>query len=169
MSRAATYATCVMLAIMTVALSGCPSSGGITPTPGLIVQHGDPSVTAGEQAMLDRHDNTRAGAGAGALTANALLCQIAQDQANYLADTGQLTHEDASGGHAWDRANAVGYSYSQIAENVAYDQTADAVYTQWLNSSGHYDNIVNPIYTEVGVGVATRDIYQYWCVVFATP
>jgi len=155
----------LVFALSLLVMSACGGSDSV-PVPDGLIQHGDASVTAGEQDMIDRHNATRSTLGLNALTSNNLLNQIAQNHANYLADTGQYVHEDAAGGHVWDRADAVGYVYLSIGENVGYDQYADVLYNNWLGSAGHYGNIVNADFDEIGVGRATRGLYQYWCIVF---
>lgn len=155
----------VAFTVLVVLLLGCGGNDSV-PVPDALIEHGEPSVSAGEQQMIGRHNATRAAQGAGALAANPLLCQIAQDQANYMADIGEFTHEDMLGGRVADRAAAVGYAYVTIGENVGFDVSAEELYSGWLNSSGHLANIVKPEYTEVGVGRATRGIHQYWSVAF---
>ncbi|MBN2082651.1 CAP domain-containing protein [bacterium] len=157
--------TALLVIICLLWMSACGGSDPV-PVPEGLVQHGDATVSAGEQDMINRHNATRAAQGLAALASNDLLNQIAQNHANYLADTGQYVHEDASGGHVWDRADAVGYVYLAIGENVGFDQQAEVLYNNWLGSAGHYGNIVNPDFDEIGVGRATRGLYQYWCVVF---
>ena len=155
--------------IMTFAalvLSACGGSGDPVPVPNVLVTHGDASITAGEQEMINRHNTTRAGQGVSALAANAQLNQIAQNQANYMADIGQYQHADAGGGIVSDRATAAGYAWVTIGENVGFDMQAQILFDGWMNSTGHHDNILNPAVDEIGVGVATRGLYQYWCVDF---
>jgi uncharacterized protein YkwD len=159
------YATTLAVLVLGAFVTACPG-GDSTPLPDVLIEHGDSSVSAGEQSMIDRHNATRTTSGLGTLAVNALLCQVAQSHANYMADIGQITHDDAGGGRVYDRAPAAGYNYVLIGENVAYDISADAVYSMWLESTGHYENITRPGFSEIGVGVATRGIYQYWCVVF---
>lgn len=72
-------------------------------------------------------------------------------------------------GQSWgpsDRMTLTGGSgFSEVGENVAvFQQTAQAVMTDWMNSAGHRANILNPRYTHLGVGVdETRPM---WCQVF---
>lgn len=40
------------------------------------------------------------------------------------------------------------------AENVASGQQPNQVVAAWMNSPGHRANILNPRYTEIGVGFA---------------
>lgn len=68
-----------------------------------------------------------------------------------------VDHEGSDGSLPWDRARAQGYSYSAIAENIfAGSSSAQSIFNGWMNSPGHRDNMLNPTYTEIGVG------YQYW-------
>lgn len=157
--------TVTFASLLAVGLLGCGGSDPV-PVPDALIVHGDASVSAGEQQMIDRHNATRGAQGVGALTANNLLNQIAQEQANYMADIGEFTHDDAFGGRVYDRAETVGYVYTTIGENVGFDVSAEQLYSGWLGSSGHYAQIVKPEYTEIGVGQATRGLYQYWSIVF---
>ena len=49
----------------------------------------------------------------------------------------------------------VHYHYVQLGENIAYNQAgASAVVASWMNSPPHRENMLNPAFTEIGVGVA---------------
>ena len=50
------------------------------------------------------------------------------------------------------------------AENIAAgSNTAESVVNQWMNSEGHRNNIMNPDYTKLGVGMAKGGSYgTYW-------
>jgi len=154
----------VMLSIVAVACGG----NDPVPVPDALINHGDAALTAGEQEMINRHNTTRGDQGVAGLTANSQLNQIAQQQANYMADIGQYQHEDAGGGHVSDRATAAGYTWTSIGENVGTDMEAQALFDGWMNSEGHRNNILNAGFNEIGVGQATRGLYQYWCVVLGS-
>ncbi len=60
-----------------------------------------------------------------------------------------------------------GYDYSGAGENVAYGQeNAREVFEAWMNSEGHRENILNPLYTNIGIAVHQSDTL-YWCQLFA--
>jgi len=155
-----------LVVITLVSLTACGGGGATTPIDPVYL--GDPSVNTGEQDMIDRHNTTRTTGGLTAFTVNQTLCEVAQNQANYQAQTGQLTHQDASGDGVDVRATNAGYSWTSIGENVGYDTDSQQLYTNWLNSSGHHANIVNPSFVEIGIGRAQRGIYYYWSVVFGS-
>lgn len=60
------------------------------------------------------------------------------------------------------------HSRMGYAENVAYGQpTPQAVVRDWMNSPGHRRNILNPNYTQIGVGMAySGGGRPYWSQVF---
>src|SRR5262249_4947289 len=52
------------------------------------------------------------------------------------------------------RADFAGYTYSALGENIAYGYSGAAdVMQAWMNSAGHRANILNPLYTQIRVGV----------------
>jgi uncharacterized protein YkwD len=69
------------------------------------------------------------------------------------------------------RLQAVGYLYSNAAENVAWNQRdAQSVVNGWMNSSGHRANILDPNLKEIGAAMARSAKGEpYWIQVFGTP
>jgi uncharacterized protein YkwD len=142
-------------------LTGCPG-GGVIPLPG----GSDDSLAAAREAMIERHNDTRLGAGLDELAEDSRLDQIAQEQAEYMASIGDITHDDSNGNDVRARADSVAYDWILIGENVGYATSASTVYSLWLDSPGHYSNITQAGYSEIGVGRGESGGYQYWCVVF---
>lgn len=92
---------------------------------------------------------------------NVQLDRAARDYARFLAATNQFAH-DADGRAPEDRAIRAGYTYCQIAENLAlhlnssgFTSTALAELAMegWINSPGHRRNLLEPYVTEIGVAV----------------
>jgi len=86
-----------------------------------------------------------------------------------LARRDQLDHTGLDGRDPFQRIRAAGYTFRAAAENIA-SGNADIVATvrQLLNSPGHCQNIMSPLYTQVGVGHATSQSGQhYWTLDFA--
>ena len=50
-----------------------------------------------------------------------------------------------------------GVSYMYAGENLAQNTTAEKAFRAWMNSEGHRKNILNPNFTELGVGIASMD------------
>ena len=133
-----------------------------------------PTVTlpATQQAIVDLVNQARRQNGLSALKVNAKLVQAAQIHANDMASFNLMAHDlpgAALPGLA-DRARFVGYQYTSMGENIAYNfSDANSVMTAWMNSPGHRANILDPSFTEIGVGI-TLDSQgsPYYCQVFGS-
>ena len=71
-----------------------------------------------------------------------------------------ITHIRPNGSNPWG-----GYqgAYTYFGENIAGGlTTAEAVVTQWMNSPGHKENIMNGNFTTVGISCICNDGVYYW-------
>jgi uncharacterized protein YkwD len=127
-------------------------------------------LTPLEQSLLDAINQERTKAKLSALQTNPKLLQAARRHADDMARWDQLTHkiEDKD---LPQRLKEVGYTYRAIGENVAVNQqSAKEALEAWLVSKGHKENLLNPTYTEVGLGVSVSQTKMpYYAVIFATP
>ena len=122
-------------------------------------------------------NNERAKAGLQPLKLNDRLVDAAQDHSDDMAKDDFFSHTGVDGSSVSDRVKASGYQYSTTGENIAAGQTtAAAVVRGWMNSPGHRANILNPNYTEIGVGyeylqndTGSVNYNHYWTQVFGTP
>lgn len=76
-----------------------------------------------------------------------------------------------TGSHLDERAQEFGYDFVAIGENLAAGQaTPQQAMADWMDSPGHRANILNPNFTELGVGVRTGGEYHtYWVQEFGRP
>jgi uncharacterized protein YkwD len=74
-----------------------------------------------------------------------------------------VTHRDFSHGADFAaRISAVGFNWSNVGENIATGYaTPSSVVKAWMASTGHCQNILNPIYRDVGTGVSGNSIAGY--------
>ncbi|CAI2184018.1 15555_t:CDS:2 [Funneliformis geosporum] len=82
--------------------------------------------------------------------------------------TQTLTHDNPAGG-VGRRVLNTGYIYSFVAENVAVGYSTNqevGVMNLWMNSPRHRENILNPVFTNLGVAFCGG---TYWTQVFASP
>jgi uncharacterized protein YkwD len=116
-------------------------------------------------------NNERAAAGVGALTANAALDYAAFFHSKYQARKNTMSHTGSGGSNPGRRIAAEGYSAGTWGENVAYGYNNCAeVMVGWMNSPGHRDNILNPAFTEIGMGSAVAgNGAVYWTMDLAAP
>lgn len=104
------------------------------------------------------------------LALNDKLTAAAQRHSQDMATSHRMSHTGSDGSTMQARIDATRYAWSTIGENVAMGQpTAAAVMTAWMNSPGHRRNILNPAFTELGVGYARGGGQPYWTQVFARP
>jgi uncharacterized protein YkwD len=143
--------------------AGSTSTGSTTPSASQTKT--DVSVAQ----MLSMHNQLRSSLGLTQFKMNSTLTLIAQRQAAYNSSIGTIAHADANGGQCWDRATAAGYNWTTIGENLAFSTNPQHVYNLWVNSPGHYHNMVNPLFIEIGIGKVTAGGGEYWCTVFAHP
>ncbi len=106
--------------------------------------------------ILERTNAERVNRNLPALNLNTQLALAAQTHADDMARNKFLSHTGSDDSKLRDRIERVGYDWSAIAENVAYNQaSAEAVVTSWMESPGHRENILKTEVAEIGIGYAT--------------
>ena len=105
--------------------------------------------------MLASVNAARRKAGFNPLTGSSLLDKAAQRHAEDMLARGYFAHKSPAGTTVRERAQAAGYDWRTIGENLAYGQTSvPEVMETWINSPGHRKNILTASFAELGVGVA---------------
>lgn len=123
--------------------------------------------------MIALINNERANVGVAPLSGQSQLGNAARGHSQDMACNGFFSHTGSDGSTFAVRITRVGYSYSAAAENIAagYGDPASVV-AGWMGSQGHKDNMLNPNYTEVGIGyiyVAGSPYGVYWTANFGRP
>ncbi|MCR9160562.1 MAG: CAP domain-containing protein [Nannocystaceae bacterium] len=100
----------------------------------------------------------------------ALRC-AARVHSKDMVDRNFFDHTNPSGESPFQRMAEAGYSYSTAGENIAAgNSTAAATMQQWMDSDGHCGNIMNPDFTELGVGYYPGGQYGHvWTQNFGAP
>jgi uncharacterized protein YkwD len=104
---------------------------------------------------------------------HARLAEAAQRYADFIAGTDRYSH-DADGLGPAERAQAAGYEYCVVAENLAYVFSSTGFTTEaltlrlmdgWARSPEHRKNMLLAAATDVGVGVAqSQRTQRYYAV-----
>ncbi|MDO8548448.1 MAG: CAP domain-containing protein [bacterium] len=96
----------------------------------------------------------------GDVTENILLENAAQAKAEDMAVYGYFSHTGPDGKTPWQWIAESGYKYQYAGENLAvrFIDSKDVV-NAWMQSSTHRENIVKPVYTHIGIGVA-QGLYE---------
>ena len=154
-----------------VALQGAGRIGNAEPTEPPTPP--TPSVSAQQQQVLDLVNAERTARGLAPMRFSAQLNVAAQAHTERQASDGAIYHTDPQdGSNPGDRISRAGYAFSTWGENVAAGYpTPVAVMQGWMSSQGHCENILNPAFTELGVGFVTGGVRynQFWTQVFARP
>lgn len=108
-----------------------------------------------------RTNNLRGGQGLPRYRWNEQLAAAARSHANWLAAANRNCrlsdcHLDGAGNRARDRARIAGYPGERVHENVyaGSDSSADSAWQFWRNSPTHYQNLISPNNSEIGIGSA---------------
>lgn len=118
------------------------------------------SLEAEVHRLVNEH---RAGMGLAALDWNETIAVECRQHSEEMANTNTINHDGFN-----ERINKIGetISWSWAGENVAYNYSAEAVVTAWLNSPGHKSNIESNS-NLTGVGVAfDEDSVMYFTQIF---
>ena len=106
------------------------------------------------------------------VTLSGTLANVARGHASDMAEKNYFEHVDPAGQSPADRVRAVGYSEKLVGENIAYGpKSVDEVVQGWLDSPGHCENIMDPRFVEMGIGLAPGHVKRglYWVQVLAEP
>lgn len=126
------------------------------------------SHEAEAREVLRLVNEERAKAGIAPLTMSSELEAVAQMRAVEL--TALFDHTRPDGTVCFSAAGDFGLGYTSIAENIAAGQPdAASVMNSWVNSPGHYGNIMDPDLTHIGIGCIQYGYTKYWVQFFMTP
>lgn len=120
--------------------------------------------------ILQLVNQVRAEYGLPALSYNASLATAAQNHAGFIAANAIYSHIGVNGSTWQDRAQAAGYT-GYAGENLVGGTrlTPQQGVTWWRNSAVHFSNMLNPRWTEAGVGFAVGNGQNFYVMVFGTP
>jgi Cysteine-rich secretory protein family len=102
--------------------------------------------TAGDEAaFVARINELRAGKGLAPLQVNANLVDKARAWSATMAAAGKIWHSTLSDGVTED--------WKKLGENVGMGGSVDGLHRAFVNSPAHYDNLVDPAFGYVGIGI----------------
>jgi len=139
----------------------------------LLAVCGVPAVLAQDDvgSMLGRVNNLRSSLGLYPYNVSSALTVAAQQQAQWIADTGSVSHTHPDGSGPRTRAVNAGYPSTDVTENIygGTMATVDIAWGFWVNSGIHYAGLTHRRYTEAGFGVARSDWGTAYVAVFGNP
>src|SRR5207248_10717828 len=100
-----------------------------------------------ESLFLTLTNSLRGAHGLGGLATDGQLTSIARSWSAQMAAAGGISHNPNLQGQ-------VTAAWTELGENVGTGGDVQTIQTAFINSQHHYENLVNPDYNFVGIGVA---------------
>ena len=141
-----------LLSILTTVLLLCPVSAE---------RQSDslPVIQPAAVQLLALANQARSAAGAGALKWDDALAVAARKHTQRMAAEGPIGHRYPGELDLSERAGLAGAHFDLIEENVAIGATPDQIHDEWMHSTGHRQNMLNPEVDRVGIAViASRGV-----------
>jgi hypothetical protein len=115
-------------------------------------------TTSDEAAFVAKINDLRAGKGLPPLQVNANLVAKARDWSAGMAAAGRIWHSTLSDG--------VTENWRKLGENVGMGGSVDGLHRAFVNSPYHYENLVDPAFGHVGIGIVMNGSTIYVTQVF---
>jgi uncharacterized YkwD family protein len=125
-------------------------------------------ISSEENKVLELVNRERGKKGLQMLKGNSELTRVARKKCQDMINKNYFAHQSPTYGSPFQMMEAEGIRFSAAGENIAKGQrTAEEVMSAWMNSPGHRSNIMSPVYTELGVGMAKdKNGNIYWTQLF---
>lgn len=113
-------------------------------------------------------NQVRGNAGLHPLTINSTLSAAARLKSTDMRNNNYFSHTSPIYGTPEQLLQRFGVDYRSLGENIAGGQpTPKDVMRAWMNSPGHRANILDPEFTDIGVGYAKGgSLRHYWTQIF---
>lgn len=121
-----------------------------------------------EKRMVELINVEREARGIPPLELHAGLSDVAREYSRKMAETGRVDHERDR--PVEERIRTVLPNTCMFAENVSKNTSVDYALSDLMTSEGHRDNLLNPSYVRVGIGIVrSEDDYLYITQEFSRP
>jgi uncharacterized protein YkwD len=133
---------------------------------------GAASITNAERQVVERSNTFRQSQGLQPVAPEQKLATAARAFAAYMAQTDRYGH-DGDGREPSQRAQAQGYEFCFMAENIAMfyssagidaEALAEKFVQGWIDSPGHRRNLLSAEAVDLGVGIAQGPTGRYYAV-----
>lgn len=126
----------------------------------LAFTHQNPQVRVDlEASMLVMVNAERAKAGLKPLAADPELSNVARAHSKDMFARGYFSHDSPDGKDPFDRMKDANVKFLTAGENLALAQTLELAHKNLMNSPGHRENIMNPAYGRLGIGIQDGGFY----------
>ncbi len=117
------------------------------------------AVEPGTVQLMALANEARAAAGAAPLRWDNALAEAARKHCMRMAAEGPIAHRYPGELDLSERAGLAGVHFDLVEENVAIGPTPWVIHDEWMHSTGHRENMLNPDVDRVGIAVvASRGV-----------
>ena len=117
----------------------------------------NPGVSQREMEMLNRINEERAKVGVAPLKIDLELSKWARIKSQDMKDNNYFAHNSPTYGTPFEMMRNAGIQYKRAAENISASQSAYISHLRLMASTGHRNNILNPNFTHVGIGIVDQN------------
>jgi hypothetical protein len=127
------------------------------------------------ESVLAEVNARRIEAGVDPLQIAPLLQEAAADRMRDMEELEYWNHVAPDGRSPFLFVHSRGYQFAYAAENLATGfETAEVMVTGWMESKGHRENMLSPLYTECGIAIidgstVRRSVGRSVVILFARP
>ena len=127
----------------------------------------DASTKSPEEQILALVNAERLNNGLTPVALNWQVSRAARAKSEDMRDNDYFSHNSPAYGSPFDMLRKFHIPFRSAGENIAKGQrTAEHVMRAWMDSDGHRKNILNPDFTEIGVGYSEKNGTTFWTQIF---
>ena len=116
-------------------------------------------LTPNENEMLRLVNGERVKNGLSPLKLDIEITRVARLKSQDMIENNYFSHNSPTYGSPFDMMKTFGIKFIYGGENLAGDSTIKDAHQSLMNSPGHKENILNPNFTHVGIGVKEGSPY----------
>lgn len=121
------------------------------------------AARAVEKENFDLLNIARSRANLPLLTWDESVAAVARAHSLDMVQNNYFNHVSPKTGSPFDRLKRAGISFGYAGENIAYGQLDGIeVHMGWMNSAGHRQNLLNPHFKQLGVGVSYKGTQPFY-------
>lgn len=120
-------------------------------------------LTPNEEEMLRLLNAERVKKGLNALKVDMEITKVARLKSQDMIDNSYFSHSSPTYGSPFEMMKQFGIQYIYAGENLAGNPSVQGAHNALMNSEGHRDNILNPNFTHIGVGIREGSPYGKMC------
>jgi len=117
-------------------------------------------IVFSQSLLVELTNEKRESLGLNSLENNEVLQEAAYLKAQDMIENGYFSHESPSGISPWRWFEKAGYNYRAAGENLGIGfLDSEEIYRAWYDSPSHRENLLNPLYKDIGIAVLKGDFH----------